>query len=146
MCLLHISLSSNVFAVEQITGAEKNPIEPPQPKPRMLRPFLENPETGDDDLKLIPALRKLLDIENSYEVARQRGTGEPTMIYIDDDNFPNAIRITGTYTVEGDEVKVKTFLRRDGKTITQMAEISAPKAEVMNKLLAAIQAELAKLN
>lgn len=134
------------FTIGQMTDADKEKIKLPQPKPLMLRPLLTNPETGDDDLKLIPALRKMLDAESSYTVARQRGTGEPKMIYIDDDSFPNAIRLTGTYTIEGDEVKVKAFLRRDGKTIAQLAEITAQKPEVVNKLLAAIQVELAKIN
>ncbi len=138
--------SGNTFLIGQMTEAEKTKITLPQPKPMMLRPLLTNPETGDDDLKLIPALRKLLDAESSYALVQRSGKGEPVLIYIDDDSFPSAVRVTGTYTVEGENVRLKAFLRKDGKTIATLPEIVGKKEELVEKLLAVIRLELAKLN
>ncbi len=137
--------SGNTFVIGQMTDAEKQKINLPSPKPILLRPLLTNPETGDDDLKLIPALRKMLDAESSYEVVRQRGGKEPILIYLDDDAFPKAVRVTGTYSVEGDKVRVKAFLRQDGKTIATLPEIVAAKDKVLDELLKVLRGELAKL-
>lgn len=128
-----------------MTDAEKNEVRLPAPKPLMLRPLLTNPETGDDDLKLIPELRKRLDAESSYEVVRRRGESEPVLIYVDDDNFPRAVRVTGTYVEEAGKIKIKAFLRRDGKTIAALPEISDEREKAIEELLKAVRAELAKL-
>jgi WD40 repeat protein/uncharacterized caspase-like protein len=133
------------FVIGQMTDAEKRNLNLPSPKPLLLRPLLTNPETGDDDLKLIPALRKMLDAESSYEVMRRSGKGEPKLIYIDDDNFPGAFRLTGTYTVEGENIRVKAFLRQDGKTIATLQEILITKEKLSEELLTVVRAELVKL-
>lgn len=137
--------SGNTFLIGQMTDAEKTKINLPQPKPLLLRPLLTNPETGDDDLKLIPELRKRFDAESSYEVMQRSGKGEPALIYIDDDSFPGAVRVTGTYTIEGDKVRVKAFLRRDGNTIATLPEIIAPKDKILDELLTVVRAELTKI-
>ncbi|MEO8073825.1 MAG: caspase family protein, partial [Acidobacteriota bacterium] len=137
--------SGNTFLIGQMTDAEKQKINLPQPKPLLLRPLLTNPETGDDVLKLIPELRKRLDAASSYEVTQRSGKGEPALIYIDDDSFPGAVRVTGTYTVEGENVRLKAFLRRDGNTIATLPEIAAPKNKILDELLAIVQAEMVKI-
>ena len=134
------------FVIGQMTENEKKQINLPSSKPLMLRPLFINPETGDDDLKLIPQLRKRFDAESSYEVVRQRGGKEPILIYVDDDGFPGGIKITGTYTVAGGEVKIKAFLRRDNKTIAALPEITASKGEIVDKLFGVIQTELSRVN
>ncbi len=133
------------FVIGQMTEAEKSHVNLPAPKPLLLRPLLTNPETGDDDLKLIPELRKRLDAESSYEVARRRGSNAPVLIYIDDDSFPGAVRVTGTYTVEGDKVRVKARLRRNGQTVATLKEIITAKEKVLDELIAAVRGELSKI-
>jgi len=133
------------FVIGQMTDAEKEKVPLSATKPLMLRPLLTNPETGDDDLKLIGELRKRLDAESSYEAMQRSGRGAPTLVYVDDDNFPGAVRITGTYTVEGGRVKVKAFLRQDGKTVATLPEIFADKDKVTDELMAAIRVVLAKV-
>lgn len=133
------------FLIGQMTDADKNRLQLPAPKPLFLRPLLTNPETGDDDLRLIPALRRRLDAESSYEVMRRSGRGAPVLIYIDDDSFPGAARITGTYTIEGDKVRVKPFFRRDGQTVATLPEIFTAKENVLDELLSAIRVALAKI-
>jgi hypothetical protein len=79
----------------------------------MLRPLLTNSETAAD-LKLIPALRKLLDAESSYEVIRHTDKSEPALSCIDDDTFPSAVRVTDTYTIEGEKVRAKPTFAATG--------------------------------
>ncbi len=133
------------FVIGQMTDAEKRNLNLPAPKPLLLRPLLTNPETGDDDLKLISALRKMLDVESSYEAMRRSGKGEPVLFYIDDDNFPGAVRLTGTYTVEGESVRVKSFLRQDGKTIAALPEILTTKEKLADELLKTVRDALTKI-
>jgi hypothetical protein len=141
-CPIVKTATGNTFVIGQMTEADKQKINLPSPKPLMLRPLLTNPETGDDDLKLIPALRKRLDAESSYEVTSRSGKGEPLLIYNDDDNLPGAVRVTGTYTVEGSRVRVKAFLRRDGETIATLPEIVTTPELLPDQLLMAIRANL----
>lgn len=137
--------TGKTFPIGQMTDAEKQKINLPSPKPLMLRPLLSNDETGDDDLKLIPILRKMFAAESSYEVVRSRGKGEPILIYIDDDSFPGAMRVTGKYTIEGDKVRIKALLRQDGKTIATLTEIFTTKEKVLEELLTGIRDTLAKV-
>lgn len=137
------------FVIGQMSAAEKERISLAAAKPLLLRPLLTNPETGDDDLRLIPALRKSLDAQSSYEVSKRGGKGAPVLVYVDDDNFPGALRVTGTYTIEGDTVKIKAFLRRDNKTVAALAEISGAKSDaaaLVNQLVAEILRALGNSN
>lgn len=61
------------FIIGQMSDEDKHRLTLPAPKPLLLRPLLTTAETGDDDLKLIPELRKKLDAESSYEVVRRSG-------------------------------------------------------------------------
>lgn len=133
------------FVIGQMTSDEKSRLDLPAPKPLLLRPLLTVSETGDDDLRLIPELRKRLDAESSYEVMRRSGRGDPILVYIDDDSFPGAVRITGTYTIEGDRVRIKAFLRRDGKTIATLPDIIAARERVIDELMISVRVELSKL-
>lgn len=136
------------FVIGQMSDAEKQKIPLAAVKPLLLRPLLTNPETGDDDLHLISGLRKSLDAQSSYEVMQRSGKGAPVLVYVDDDNFPGAMRVTGTYTIEGETVKIKAFLRRDNKTVAALAEVSGAKSDVaalVNQIVAEILSNLKKL-
>jgi hypothetical protein len=138
--------SGNTFVIGQMSDAEKSGIDLPQPKPMMLRPSLGVPPINNDPLKLSAALGKLLDAESSYEVVRRRGDKEPKLIYIDDDSFPGAIRVTGTYSVEGQqEVKVKAYLVKDDKVLAELSEIVSTKERILDELLNAVRGELSKI-
>lgn len=76
---------------------------------------------------------------------QRSGKGDSLLIYIDDDSFPGGVRLTGTYTIEGENVRVKAFLRRDGNTIVTLNEIIAPKDKILDELLTVVQAELSKM-
>lgn len=136
------------FVIGQMTASEREKIPLAAVKPLLLRPLLTNPETGDDDLHLISALRKSLDAQSSYEVMQRSGKGAPVLVYVDDDNFPGAMRVTGTYTVEGETVKIKAFLRQDNKTIATLADVSGAKSNIdalVGQLVAEILSNLKKL-
>jgi WD40 repeat protein len=131
------------FVIGQMTESDKQKISLPTPKPLMLRPLLTKPPINNDPLKLIPELRKRLDAESSYEVVRQRGGQEPILIYIDDDSFPEAVRVTGTYTFEGDQIRLKAYLVKGEEVLAELPEIEGTKEEVLNKLIEQIRRGLA---
>lgn len=136
--------AGNPFVFGQMTETEKAKINLPKLKPMLLRPRLGSGVENDDPLNLVAELRKRFDAESSYETMKRRGKGEPVLIYIDDDNFPGAVRITGTYTIEDEQVRIKSFLRKDGKTVARLPEIYASKDKIIENLIAAIYLELAK--
>ncbi|HEX5706735.1 MAG TPA: caspase family protein, partial [Pyrinomonadaceae bacterium] len=137
------------FVIGQMSGAERARIRLPALKPLVLRPRFSSGEEGDDPLDLVTALRKRLDAEGSHEFVRLRrgagGPAEPTLVYIDDDNFPGGVRPTGTYTVEGNSLRLRAYLRREGKTIATLPEIVAERDAAIERLVAEIRAALSKL-
>lgn len=137
--------SASAFVFGQIAEQDKSKIALPALKPMLLRPRLGSGEENDDPLNLVAELRKRFDAESSYETMKRSGKGEPVLIYIDDDSFPGAVRVTGTYTVEAEKVRIKSFLRKDGKTIATLPEIFTEKEKVVDELLNALRRELEKL-
>ena len=139
------SPTGNTFLIGQMTDADRRLVPLSQVKPMMLRPRLGMGEENDDPLNLVAELRKRFDAESSYEVMRRSGKGDPLLTYVDDDSYPRALRVTGTYTLDGDTVRVKAFLRRDGKTVFVLQEIQSDRASVVEKLVAAVRAALAEV-
>lgn len=135
--------TGNGFLVGKMIAEDRLQINLPLLKPLLLRPRLTNPaEANDDNLNLNQELSNRFDLESSYEVMRRSGRGEPVLIYLDEDNFPGATRITGTYTVEADKVRVKAFLRRDGSTIATLPEIVATRETLLEKVVEAVRCAL----
>ena len=135
--------TGNSFLVGKMIDEDRLQINLPLLKPLLLRPRLTNPSEGNDDnLNLIQALSKSFDLESSYEVMRRSGRGEPDFVYIDEDNFPGATRLTGIYTVEAEMVRVKAFLRRDGLTVATLPEIVATKETVVGTIVDAVRSVL----
>jgi WD40 repeat protein/uncharacterized caspase-like protein len=135
---VNTSPTGKSFVIGQMTESDQKQVPLAHVKPVILRPLLSSGEEGDDPLNLVVALRKRLDAESSYEIARRQGRNEPLLVYVDDDSFPHAVRITGTYLLEGDRVRIKTFLRRDGKTLMTLPEIASSKDEAVDNMMAAI--------
>jgi hypothetical protein len=64
----------------------------------------------------------------------------PNSIFVDEVEFPGAIRPSGFYMVEGQQVKVRLVLSRDGKKISQL-EIDGSaqdKNALVDKIVAAM--------
>ena len=81
----------------------------------MLKPVLINRDADEDDLKLTALLRERLS-----EASRPAVHGKaPAIVYVPEDDFPGAVRPTGTYGVEGDKVTVRLTLKRDGVVIAR---------------------------
>lgn len=103
------------FDVGQLQATDRSRIPLASVKPLILRPRLSERGIGDDTLDILPLLRKRLNDE-SYAVR-----GEPnrasSLVYVDADDLPGAIRPAGEYTVEGTVVKITINLRRDNSTV-----------------------------
>jgi uncharacterized caspase-like protein len=134
------------FVIGQMSESDKQSIVLPTPKPMMLRPLLASPPINNDPLKLNPELGKRLDAESSYLVAQHRGGKVPILVYIDDDSFPGAYRVTGTYSVDGEMVTLKAFLVGGGKVVARFPEIVMVKEKVVGELVKRVRVELQKLN
>lgn len=103
------------FDVGQLKKEDKVVIPLAMVKPLILRPVLLNPEQGFDNLELMAAVRKRLQ-EESNPLARGR-VNEQVAVYVDTEEMPGALRPSGTYTVEGQQVKANIFLIRDGQKV-----------------------------
>lgn len=91
-----------------------------QMKPVVLRPSFLDADSADDNLDLTAVVRKKL---NEYSASEKSA-----FVFVDDDDFPGAVRPTGTYLIDGDTIKLKLALRRDGKTLT-LATLTVAKNE-----------------
>ncbi len=106
------------FDVGQLTAEDKAAIPLAAVKPLLLRPVLLNPEQGFDHLELMAAVRKQFQEEGgtmSRGAAREYGA-----VYVDADELPGALRLSGIYTVEGEQVTVTLFLIRDGQRVARL--------------------------
>lgn len=85
-------------------------------KPLVLKPALLNRDEDEDNLQLTALLRQRLT-----EASQPAGRGsEPAIVYVPEDDFPGAVRPTGTYTIQGDNVAIRLTLKRDGAVLARL--------------------------
>jgi hypothetical protein len=94
-------------------------------KPLVLRPSLINRDEDEDNLGLSMLLSRRLDDE-SEPAGRGR---EAPLVYVPRSEFPGAVRPSGTYTTEGDKVRVRLLLKRDSQTVKRL-EIEGSKSDL----------------
>ncbi|MDX1947200.1 MAG: hypothetical protein SFU86_17500, partial [Pirellulaceae bacterium] len=107
-------------------------------RPILLRPSLLNRDEDEDDLKLSVLLRQRLAASS-----QPAGRGQnAAIVYVPEDEFPGAVRPTGTYVVDGETVAVRLTLRRDGEILARL-QVEGTKtdlAALAEKMSAAILA------
>jgi WD40 repeat protein len=132
-----LALEGTSFDVGQLLKEDKEQIPLAVVKPMILRPVLLNLDAGEDNLGLMPALRKRLRDE-SY--TKTRGDkSEPTAIFVDEEEMPGAIRPTGTYTVTDKSVVVNLVLNRsDKKAKLRVQGSTDEKDALVSKILDAL--------
>lgn len=123
------------FEFGQLKNEDKQKIPLAAPKPMILRPRFLDTEADDDTLDLMKALRALLRDE-SFVAARGSFA---TLVYVDDEEFPGAIRPTGRYSVSGNTVTVLLRLRRDGVELSSM-RVTGTKTDVPGLAMRVIEA------
>ncbi|MGA9773037.1 MAG: caspase family protein [Blastocatellia bacterium] len=109
--------TSNSFDIGQFTVEEQRQIVLSNPKPLVLRPHLQNKEQDYDDLELTALLRRELREAN---FATTRGGNSASLILVDADEMVDAIKPSGSYTVEGDEIKITIRLVRNKTPINSL--------------------------
>ncbi|MDX1944545.1 MAG: caspase family protein [Pirellulaceae bacterium] len=130
------------FDVGRLLPADRGAIPLAMVKPLVLRPLLVNPDVGDDDLGLLPLLRRQI---SAASYASGRGGDSPALVYVDADELPGAIRPAGTYQVAETKVTVRLNLRREGKTegtlvvAGQTDDLAGLVERIVKELTAAIQ-------
>jgi WD40 repeat protein/uncharacterized caspase-like protein len=125
------------FDIGRLTTEEKQRVPLASPLPIVLRPLLINPDEGDDNLGLMPRLRRTL-----ADALVQNGGERPPAVYVDSDEMPGAIRPAGTYVLENGTVRVRVNLRRDGATIAS-ANIEGP-SNNLGSLIDAVSKEIVR--
>jgi len=114
------------FDIGELTSEDKAAVPLASIKPVILRPlFIWNTESEEDDLNLTARVRKTLK-EQSFVAAR--GGEEARYVYVDADEMPGAIRASGSYSIDGDAVKVKLILRQE-ETVKKI-EVQGSKGDV----------------
>ena len=103
------------FDIGRLTDADRPNVPLALVRPLVLEPRLLDPEALEDHLKLEKLLAKKLLIESMTV----RGM-ELSLVYVPTNDFPGAVRPTGTYTVSGKNITVRVLLKRDGKALTRL--------------------------
>ena len=114
------------FPVARFTTRDSEGIYLRQAKPFLLRPRLFNPADADDD-KLESAVRRRL-YDMSEPVMRSAADKEQVLVYINNGDLPSAVRPSGTFTIEGDRVRVSMVLRRGEQRVS--FEVEGIKSDV----------------
>lgn len=104
------------FDVGRLGAEERAGVPLALVKPVVLRPALLNRDEDEDNLKLTVLLRQRL-AEASLPTGRGKAAA---IVYVPEDDFPGAVRPTGTYGVEGDSVSVRLTLKRDGVVVARL--------------------------
>jgi hypothetical protein len=102
-----------------------------------LRPILINSDEGVDNLEL---MRRLRDRLRDTTYVGRRSSGEAAAVFVDEEEFPGAIRPTGTYSVDAGQVKARLVLTRNGKKIGE-AQVTGPAEDrdaLVERILGAI--------
>lgn len=136
--------TGKTFAIGQMMPPAQRQIAAklPKEKPYIIRPSFGNREDNFDNLGLNNALAKLLNDQNNPLLTKG---GEAILVYLNEENFAGAIKPTGFYTFANSIITVKVSLYRDGQRIVAPFEVVGDEKEIVEKLLAAIRAELEKI-
>lgn len=133
------------FDIGQLKREDKERIPLAMVMPMILRPVFLNPEQGFDNLELIALVTKRLQ-EESYASTRG-GAGSQTVVFVDAEELPGAIRPSGTYTIEGENIKANLFLIKDGQRVAnfQMEGLKSDPVGLALKIVEGITEAIRKL-
>lgn len=131
------------FDLGRLTAEDRAAIPLPSARPLVLRPVFLDPERGFDHLELMSAVRERL-LDASAPSARGLGLVR-SAVYIDADELPGAVRLSGTYALRGDAVTVAVNLIRDGTRIGgyEVAGTRAGSAAIADEITAQAQRAMA---
>jgi WD40 repeat protein len=115
------------FDVGRLSAEDKSLIPLSKVKPLVLRPRITLQELGDDTLYLMREMRQRLRDASYFS---ETDVSPPKFVYVDEEDLPGAIRLVGTYTVTGETVKIKLFLRRDDQTIRPLPTVEGSSRDV----------------
>ena len=110
------SARGSSFDVGRLETADKAAIPLALVKPLVLRPVLINRDEDEDNLKLTPLLRQRL---HETSLSGARGKVSP-IVYVPEDEFPGAIRPTGTYSIVGKMVQVRLTLKKGDEVVARL--------------------------
>jgi WD40 repeat protein len=110
--------ASGSFDIGKFTSDEQRQISLSMPKPLILRPRLQNRDLDYDDLGLEGLLRE--ELRNASYVSGRGGSTLP-FVFVEADEMVDAIKPSGSYTVQGGDIIVTLRLVENNlpaKTLT----------------------------
>jgi WD40 repeat protein len=132
-----LGLDEANFDLGQLLNEDKVQIPLAVVKPMILRPVFLNVDAGEDNLGLMPALRKRLRDE-SYTTTRG-DSHDPAAIFVDQEEMPDAIRPNGTYAVTDHMVVVNLVFTRNHNSVKMRVQGSTDdKDELVSKIFDAL--------
>jgi hypothetical protein len=115
------------FDIGQLNAEDRRQIPMAHSKPILLPPVLLNGELFHDDLNLTDKLRRQLRAD-SYAALR----GAPrrmSAVYLDAEQLTGAIRPSGTYRVDKNNVQVNLVLVKDGAKLSEV-QVQGPQTDL----------------
>lgn len=98
------------FDIGKFTADEQKLISLSTRKPLILRPVLLNDKLKFDNLQLTPLLKKAL---HNASFTPGAGRTEAGLVFVDADEMADAFTPSGTYQVNGDDIKLTVILVRN---------------------------------
>jgi len=144
--VLAVPTGGSSFEIGRLLSADKIAIPlAKNARPFILRPRLLNADEGFDTLELERLLRRRLD-EESYAAVRRDGQAL-SIVYVDADELPTAVRPSGQYRVAVEQVTVTINLVRDNQRVGRLEVDGSVKdvTALVDKLAAEIVAAMNKL-
>jgi WD40 repeat protein/uncharacterized caspase-like protein len=104
-------------------------------KPIFVRPnFVLKGETGEDTIELKAEFRRLLADAAEAKSRGRTKRKSALLVFIDEEKYPGAHRVTGTYTEENGTITLTPFLWKDGKP-AELPKINGKNANEIAKQL-----------
>lgn len=116
--------TSESFDIGKFTLQAQSKINLAAPKPLILKPVLQNKDLGYDDLELTALLRQEL---RNLSFTVDADTFEIPIVFVEADEMTDAIKPSGSYTVQGNNINATIRLiknKKPFKTLTVSGKVS----------------------
>ncbi|MCO6511718.1 MAG: caspase family protein, partial [Aridibacter famidurans] len=130
------------FPFGRFTEEEWKQITLASPKPQILRPVLINETLRFDNLRLQPMFEKALR-EASF--VSTRGGEEPKIVFIDADEMSQAVRPSGTYSIQNGELNLRMVLVRGNRRLGEEILVDGKEEDIRSVIESALEAMIREL-
>lgn len=131
-------IGGDSFPLGYLTADVRRSLPTADPAPVFVRPALFNPEEGGDNLKLSDLLASAL-AELNY-AKRGPGSRLPFAVYSDRSQLPDAYKIQGSYTVVGDNIRLRLSIWQNDRRLEPSLELDqVPREGIEARILETVR-------